>query len=89
MSRSVYVLGAGFSHNFNREMFPLVRDFLKTAKSLFRYLPEQQHLELGRIIATYFNNSLYPDLEKVLSFLSAAPLHHRTIRFEHRLGVNG
>ena len=84
MPRSVYVLGAGFSHNFNRDTFPLVRDFLKTAKDLFRYLPEQQHRDLAYVIAKYFNDPLYPDIEKVLSFLSAAPLDHRTMRSEHR-----
>lgn len=35
MSRSVYVLGAGFTHNFNSEVFPLVRDFLKTPETDF------------------------------------------------------
>lgn len=84
MARSVYVLGAGFSHNFNAEMFPLVRDFLKTAKALFRYLPEQRHLDLALIISKYFNDPLYSDIEKVLSFLSASPLDHRTMRSEHR-----
>ncbi len=32
MSHPVYILGAGFSHNFNREMFPLISGFLSMAK---------------------------------------------------------
>lgn len=84
MPRSVYVLGAGFSHSFNCEMFPLIRDFLRTAKANFVYNPEGDHRELARVIATYFNDHYYPDIEKVLSFLSAAPLHNRIIPHEHR-----
>jgi hypothetical protein len=81
--RSVYVLGAGFSHNFNRETFPLIRDFLKTAKSSFIYQPEDQHQQLASVISKYFADPLYPDLEKVLSFLSAPALYDRTIPHEH------
>jgi hypothetical protein len=84
MSRSVYVLGAGFSHNFNRETFPLIRDFLRTAKASFIYQPEDQHQQLASVISKYFADPLYPDIEKVLSFLSAPALHNRTIPHEHR-----
>jgi hypothetical protein len=87
MPRSVYVLGAGFSHNFNREMFPLIRDFLGTAKANFVYNPEDEHRQLAQLIATYFNDPCYPDIEKVLSFLSAAPLHNRIISHERRSGM--
>jgi hypothetical protein len=84
MARSVYVLGAGFSHNFNRDMFPLVRNFLKTAKANFRYVPEQQHTELAFLIYKYFHNDESSDIERVLSFLSTPSLEHRTTRREHR-----
>jgi hypothetical protein len=84
MARSVFVLGAGFSHNFNREMFPLVRNFLKTAKANFRYVPEQQHTELAVLIYKYFHNDERADIERVLSFLSTPPLDHHTMRWEHR-----
>ncbi|SRR5260370_15898610 len=84
MPRSVYVLGAGYSHNFNRDMFPLVRHFLKTAKANFRYIPEQRHRDLALIIYKYFHNDDSADIEGVLSFLSTAPLDHRITRSEHR-----
>lgn len=82
--RDVYVLGAGFSHNFNRELFPLIRDFLRIAKANFIYNPEAEHGQLANIIASYFNDPYYPDIEKVLSFLSAPALHHPKIPSEHR-----
>lgn len=84
MAGSVYVLGAGFSHGFNKELFPLVRNFLSLAKENHFYQPEEQHQQLACVIAKYFNDPVYPDIEKVLSFLAASPLHHRTILPEHR-----
>ena len=82
--RTVYVLGAGFSHNYNSEVFPLVRTFLSLAKANKHYWPEDNHQQLAFVIRKYFRDDIYPDLEKVLTFLSAAPLDHRTIPFEHR-----
>ena len=61
-----------------------MHDFLKMAKARFRYLPEQKHFELANVITKYFNDQLYPDIEKILSFLAATPLDHRTMRSEHR-----
>lgn len=84
MSRTLYVLGAGFSHNFNSERFPLVREFLRTAKANYVYNSEGEHYELAQLIATYFHDSCYTDIEKVLSFLSASPLYNREIPHEHR-----
>jgi hypothetical protein len=84
MPRSVYVLGAGFSYNFNREEFPLIRDFLETAKTRLIYQPETEHRELAYVISKYFHDASYHDIEKVLSFLSASPLHDRSIPSEHR-----
>lgn len=84
MPRSVYVLGAGFSHNFNREEFPLMRDFLETAKTRFIYQPEEEHRELAHVISSHFHDPLYPDIEKVLSFLSGSPLHVRSLPSERR-----
>lgn len=86
MAGSVYILGAGFSRGYNEEMFPLVRDFLSLAESNFFYLPqEDQHRQLAYVIAKYFHDPCYPNIEKILSFLSAPPLHDRTIAHEHRL----
>jgi hypothetical protein len=84
MAGYVYVLGAGFSHGFNNEMFPLVRNFLPLAKANNFYDPEGKHHQLASIIATYFGDPLYYDIEKVLSFLSAHPFYYRTIPYEHR-----
>jgi len=84
MTRSVYVLGAGFSHNFNREEFPLIRDFLKIASTRFIYQPETEHRELAYVISKYFHDAHYHDIEKILSFLSASPLNDRSIAYEHR-----
>src|SRR6266550_3178233 len=84
MSRPVYILGAGFSHNFNREMFPLVSDFLATAKARFAYDPDDRHRELAFVIRKYFGNEAYPNIERALSFLSPSPLYNRQIRGEHR-----
>ena len=84
MPRAVYVLGAGFSHNFNRETFPLLRDFLSAAKDSWIYAPENEHEELAHVISKHFHDPLYPDIEKVLSFLSASPLHDRSLTSEHR-----
>jgi hypothetical protein len=84
MSRPLYVLGAGFSHAFNPEYFPLMRNFLKAAKADFLYQPEERHQNLAYVIAKYFHDWLYHDIEKVLSFLSAPALHDHTIPLEHR-----
>ena len=84
MAGSVYVLGAGFGHGYNNTWFPLVRNFLALANANYFYLPYDQHRQLGHVIAKYFNDPVYPDIEKVLSFLSASPLYHRTIAYEHR-----
>lgn len=84
MPRSVYVLGAGFSHNFNRETYPLLREFLCAAKDGFIYQPENKHGELAYTISKHFHDPLYRDLEKVLSFLSASPLYDRSLTPEHR-----
>jgi hypothetical protein len=84
MAGSVYVLGAGFSHGFNKELFPLIRDFLCLAKANHFYYPDDQHQQLAHVITKYFHDPLYPDIEKVLSFFSVPPLHHRTIPYEHR-----
>jgi len=84
MPREVYVLGAGFSHNFNREMFPLIKDFLSIAKSRFVFEPDERHQDLAVAIRTYFGSDDYPNIEKVLSFLSASPLYNRRINYEHR-----
>jgi len=84
MFRPVYILGAGFSHNFNREMFPLVSDFLATAKARFTYQPDDCHQELAFVIRKYFGDDAYPNIEKALSFLSSSPLYNRQIPGEHR-----
>jgi hypothetical protein len=84
MPRTVYVLGAGFSHNFNREMFPLIRDFLSIAKSRFVFDPDERHQDLAIAIRTYFGRDDYTNIEKVLSFLSASPLYNRYINHEQR-----
>ncbi len=79
MSRPVYILGAGFSYNFNREMFPLVSDFLATAKGSFIYEPDDRHQELAFVIRKYFGDDAYPNIEKALSFLSPSTLYNRQI----------
>lgn len=84
MPRSVYILGAGFSHAFNPEMFPLVRNFLASAKANSRYVPARQHKELALLIRRYFHNDEQADIERVLSFLSTPPLEHHRTRREHR-----
>ena len=65
MSRPVYILGAGFSHNFNCEMFPLVSDFLATAKARLIYQPDNRHRDLAFVIRKYFGDDIYPNIEKV------------------------
>lgn len=84
MSRPVYILGAGFSRNFNQDMFPLVSDFLSVAKARSIYEPEQKHQDLALVIRRYFGNDTYQNIEKVLSFLAESPLYNRQIPLEHR-----
>src|SRR5260370_5942098 len=84
MPRPVFVLVAAFSNILNREFFPLIKGFLKAAKASFLYQPQDRHQELAYVIAKYFHDWVCPDLEKVLSFLSAPALHDRTLPFEHR-----
>jgi hypothetical protein len=84
MRERVYVLGAGFCHDYNQDFFPLVRDFLSQAASNGLYKRESSHAELARMIDRYFGNDLYPDIEKVLSFFSSEPLDDLAITFERR-----
>jgi len=65
-------------------MFPLVSDFLATAKARFAYDPDDRHRELAFVIRKYFGNEAYPNIERALSFLSPSPLYNRQIRGEHR-----
>lgn len=84
MARPVYIFGAGFSRNFNQEMFPLVSDFLSAAKAHSAYEPEQKHQELALVIRRYFGSDTYQNIEKVMSFLAGSPLYNRQIPLEHR-----
>lgn len=77
----MYVLGAGFCRDFNQDAFPLVSDFLRLAASHGSYKTDS---ELAMVIARYFGNALYGNIETVLSFLSSEPLDDLGITFERR-----
>lgn len=83
-ARSVYILGAGFSRDYQPAMFPLVNDFLRLAGDNGFYVPDGGHRSLARIIERYFGDPFYHDIEKVLSFLASPSLHDRQIGFEER-----
>jgi hypothetical protein len=82
--RPVYVLGAGFCRDFHPGLFPLAWDFLKIAKSLYRYRPDEYHPDLAAFIVKYFGDEIYPDIERVLSFLASTPVHDPQIQPERQ-----
>jgi len=84
MKRTVYVLGAGFCRDFNETIFPLVCDFLSMAKSFNIYQPNGSHRELASFIYRYFGDEVFPDVEKVLSFLATTPFESLEVNFEKR-----
>jgi hypothetical protein len=84
MKRTVYILGAGFSRDFNETIFPLVCDFLPMAKSFNIYQPNDSHKELAAFIYRYFGDELFSDVEKVLSFLATTPFDSLEVNFEKR-----
>lgn len=84
MKRKVYVLGAGFCRDFNEVTFPLVCDFLQMAKTLNIYKPSDSHRELASFIYRYFGNEVFPDIEKILSFLATTPFESLEVNFEKR-----
>jgi hypothetical protein len=84
MKRNVYVLGAGFCRDFNETSFPLVFDFLSMAKGFNVYQPDGSHRELASFIYRYFGDEVFPDIEKVLSFLATTPFDSLEVNFEKR-----
>src|SRR6266567_1926759 len=84
MRDKVYVLGAGFCRDFNKDAFPLVCDFLSLAASHGSYQRDSTHKELAMMIDRYFGNDLYHNIETVLSFFSSELLDDLGIAFEHR-----
>jgi hypothetical protein len=84
MNRTVYVLGAGFCRDFDQTIFPLVFDFLEMAKSFNIYQPNGSHRELAAFIYRYFGDEVFPDIEKVLSFLATTPFDSLEVNFEKR-----
>lgn len=85
MREKVYVLGAGFCRDFNQDAFPLVSDFLSLAASHGSYQRDSAaHRQLAMMIAKYFGNDLYQNIETVLSFFSAEPFDNLEIKSENR-----
>jgi hypothetical protein len=83
-ARSVYILGAGFSRDYQPTMFPLVHDFLSLARDNKFYVPDGGHRLLAHLIERYFGDVCYHNIEKVLSFLASPSLHDRRILLEER-----
>jgi hypothetical protein len=81
MREKVYVLGAGFCCDFNQDAFPLALDFLSLAAAHGAYKTDSH---LAQMVARNFGNSLYQNVETVLSFFSADPLDDLGIQFENR-----
>ena len=73
MNRPVYILGAGFCLDFDRNSFPLAWNFLRLAKEQHVYQPERAHGELSLFITKYFGDDSSADIERVLSFLASEP----------------
>jgi hypothetical protein len=84
MRKSVYILGAGFCRDFNQTIFPLVFDFLPMAKAHNIYQPNGAHKALAAFMYRYFGEELFPDVEKVLSFLATTPFDSLEVNFEKR-----
>lgn len=80
----VYILGAGFSHGYNQNSYPLMGDFLQAAKKGKTYQLTGAHELLARFIAKYFGYAEYHDIEKVMSFLSVPVLDDPAIPSENR-----
>lgn len=82
--KTVYILGAGFSKSYHPQATPLMADFLTVAKNNHKYLIEREHSDLAQFIYKYFGRVEYHDIEKVMSFLSVAPLDDYIVQPENR-----
>jgi len=70
---TAYVLGAGFSKDYNPEVLPLLGEFLQIATKKTAYEPRHKHRTLGRVLKDYLGSES-PDLERALAFLSLQEL---------------
>jgi hypothetical protein len=81
--KTVYVLGSGFSRDYNPSHFPLMSDFLNLAKINRYYQPEDTHSALKGFIKRYFGEN-NENIESILTFLNARSLDDPFIKYENR-----
>ena len=73
--KTVYILGAGFSRDWEPSKFPLVRDFFQIARTTGAINQDDYDKDLNSYIHKFFHTVEGADLEKVMCFLSIPPFN--------------
>src|SRR5262245_37076287 len=74
-----FILGAGFSRDFNPKVAPLSSDFMATAEANGALQPKGRHQELVDFISQYFGDYSTANVEAVATFLSSRLISERDV----------
>jgi len=80
----VFILGAGFSRDYNPSLLPLTADFLQIAEANKHLFPESKHGLLVEFVNRYFHDYKTANIEAVATFLTSSLLPDEIDRFENR-----